>query len=349
MSAFVAIVKKELASVARDLTILIAVAIQLFLASFSSALLVGLLALYDADSISSSGKVNIKVGLTGATDSPLAAYLSEYGIEAYQYPTLAEAAQDFQHGKIRAILSLPEDTSLQQPGEPLQMKLFLPSSQATSSLILMVLQTPLKRYENYLRVERSVEVRYKDLPGKPPTTFEFIYSVIIPVLMFFPASVAGGMVVDSLTEEVENNTLETLLSAPVSLSMAASAKITAALILAVMQCIAWIGLLRLNAIDISNKTLVLLLAAIVAGIISVGAALISIVFKDRERSQFVYSLFVLVIMSLSYLLDVSPIKTISRLAIGDYYTGVLSVLGFAAFLAGLWAIFLYITRRMAGR
>ena len=46
-----AVVKKELTSVVRDGTIVISILIQLFIASFSSGLLLGMLSLYDADTI----------------------------------------------------------------------------------------------------------------------------------------------------------------------------------------------------------------------------------------------------------------------------------------------------------
>ena len=63
MIPFLAVVKKELASVARDRTILIAILIQLFIASFSSALLISLLSLYDADSAGLYNALNLQVAV----------------------------------------------------------------------------------------------------------------------------------------------------------------------------------------------------------------------------------------------------------------------------------------------
>jgi len=51
MNAILTVIKKELNSVLRDRTMVIAILIQLFIASFSSALLLGMLSLYDADTI----------------------------------------------------------------------------------------------------------------------------------------------------------------------------------------------------------------------------------------------------------------------------------------------------------
>lgn len=341
MSAFFAIVKKELRAIARERTILIAMGIQLFIASFSSALLIGLLSLYDPDSVGIYGRINLRVGWVGATDSALITRLDERGVNVVPFATAADADAAFRREEVAAILVAPEER-----GEVVEMKLYLPRLEARASLIQMILQEPLKRYENVLRAPRGVEVRYTDLQGQPPTTFEFIYSALVPILMFFPAFVAGGIVVDSLSEEIENDTLGTLLAAPLSLDIVVGAKIAAAITLAALQCVAWLALLSLNRILVENVALVLLLAIIVAAIIACASALVTVMFEDRERSQFVYALFILVAASVSYLLDVSPIKTIARLASGDYFTGAAEVALFAGVLAGIASVLLFVTRRV---
>ena len=94
------------------------------------------------------------------------------------------------------------------------------------SLVRMVIQEPLKQYENYLRNQKGIELRYTGLQGRPSTAYEFVYSVLLSILMFFPAFVAGSMTIGSLTEEMENNTLQTLLSAPLTVNGMIGAKIT---------------------------------------------------------------------------------------------------------------------------
>jgi ABC-2 type transport system permease protein len=341
MIPFLAVVKKELGSVIRDRTILISILIQLFIASFSSALLLGMLSLYDSDTIMKYGGAGIRIGMVGAPGNPLELLLRERGLQVIPYAALAEAEAMFYQGDVNAIVLIPEGIR-----DTAEIKLYLPDSDAVSSLIRMVIQEPLKQYENYLRAQNGIEVRYADLKGKPATSFEFVYSVLLPMLMFFPAFVAGSMTVDSLTEEVENDTLQTLLSAPLTINAMISAKIVATVILSTLQCIAWLTLLQLNGIAIQHTTWILLLAVIVAGITSTSAALGAVLLKDRERSQFIYSLMLLAAAAISTLLDVSPLKTLSRLAIGDYYTGGWNVVLFAAFLAGLYLILWKVSRRL---
>jgi len=341
MYPFLMVVKKELWSVIRDRTILIAVLIQLFIASFSSGLLLGVLSFYDPDTIMQSGSVRITIGLVSPPGNPLEAFMGESGLNLIPYDTLADAEAAFYQRRVNAVIVIPPGV-----GSTAEIKLYLPSSDVSSSLIRMVIQEPFKKYENYLRAQNGIQVHYADLKGKPSTSFEFVYSVLLPMLMFFPAFVAGSMSIDALTEEVENKTLQTLLSAPLTIRDVIGAKIVAAVILSTVQCIAWLTLMRLNGIEIQNIPWILLLAVIVAGLTSTSAMLAAVFLKDRERSQFIYSLMLLAATGIGTLLDISPVKTISRLGIGDPYTNGWNVALFAAFLVVLYLLLMKISRRM---
>ena len=338
---FFAVVKKELGSVLRDRTIIISILIQLFIASFSSGLLLGMLSLYDADTILRFSGAGIRIGVVGKADDPLASLLTERGLNVTTFPTLTEAQSAFYGGEVLALVDTPQDAD-----GLVEVKLYLPDSDTVSSLIRMVIQEPLKQYENYLRAERGIEVRYTGLQGKPATSFEFVYSVLIPMLMFFPAFVAGSMSIDMITEEVEGKTLQTLLSAPLTISGMIGAKIVSAVLLAFLQCAAWLTLLQLNGIDVQNKAWILLLALVIAGITSTSAAIGAAFLQDRERSQFIYSLLLLAGVGISTLLNISPITTLSRLAVGDAYTGGWHVMIFAAVFGGLYFLLLRFSRRL---
>ena len=346
MNPFFAVVKKELISVLRDRTIVIAIVLQLFLASFSSALLLGMLSLYDPDTIAKYSGGNIHIGIvvpsTGQAENAkkFAEILQEKGLKSAAFSNLKDAKQAYSEHKLQAIVVLPDG------GDVFNMTMILPQSQVESSLIRMMIQEPLKQFENYQRGIRGIDLRYTDLKGSPNITFEFIYSVILPVLMFFPAFVAGGMVIDSISEEVEGNTLPTLLSAPLSINQIIAAKITSALVLAAIQCLAWIGLLRLNGVIIQNGGWVFLMGVVVSGILAVGGGLVAAVFRDRERSQFVFSLSLLSAAGLSYLIHLSPVQVIARLAVGDYATTGWTVAIFGVFLAGLGLVLFRTSRRL---
>ena len=341
MIPFLAVVKKELASVIRDRTIVISILIQLFIASFSSGLLLGMLALYDSDTIMRFSGAGIRIGVVDSSDNILGSLLSQRGLHTFRYGTLSNAKAAYYRGEVLAIVDTPQNAN-----GLTEIKLYLPESDTASSLVRLVIQEPLKQYENVLRAQKGIEIRYADLKGKPSTSFEFVYSVLIPLLMFFPAFVSGSMTVDSITEEVENNTLQTLLSAPLTINGLVGAKIVSSVGLSILQCVAWLTLLQWNGVAIQNTGWILLLAVIVAGLISTSAALSAVLLKDRERSQFIYSLMLLTGVAISTLLNLSPITTLSRLAIGDAYTNGWNVMVFAVFLAGLYLVLSKTSRRL---
>jgi len=336
-----AVVKKELASVVRDRTITISILIQLFIASFSSGLLLGMLSLYDSDTILRFSGPRIRIGVVNSSNNILGSLIRDRGLQTLQYATLSNAQDAYYRGEVLAIVDTPQNAN-----GLTEIKLYLPESNTISSLVHLVLQEPLKQYENVLRTQKGIQVRYTDLKGRPSTSFEFVYSVLIPLLMFFPAFVSGSMTADSLTEEVENNTIQTLLSAPLTLNGMVGAKIISSIILSILQCIAWLTLLQWNGVAIQNSGWILLLAVVVAGITSTFAALSAVLLKDRERSQFIYSLMLLTAAAISTLLNLSPIVTLSRLALGDAYTSGWNVVIFAMFLAGLYLVLYKTSRRL---
>ena len=341
MTPFWAVVKRELWTVLRDRTILIAILLQLFIASFSSALFLGMLRLYDVDTILKYSGGAIKIGVVSGAENQLGASITKHGMTVIPFETLTQAEAAVHGGQVVAIVDAPQDAN-----GVTEIKLYLPNSDTISSLLRMALQEPLKEYENYLRIQKGVDIRYTDLQGEPSASFEFVYSVLLPILMFFPSFVAGSLTIDSLTEEIENKTMETLLSAPLTVNGMVNAKILSVVTLAVAQCGTWLVLLKLNGIAIQNTGWIFLLALIVSGMTSISAALGAILFSDRERSQFIYSLILLMAIAISNLLKISPITTLSRLAIGDYYTNGWNVMLFAVFLLGLYLLLWKMSRRI---
>lgn len=341
MTPFLSIVKKELLSVLRDRTILIAILIQLFIASFSSGLLLGMLSLYDADTIMRFGGAAIRVGIVNSGDGQLGNFMAARGLRVNYFGTLEQAEAAYFQGLINVVIDAPVQTD-----GSTEMAIYLPESNTISSLIRMVIQEPLKQYENYLRAQKGIDVHFTDLQGETSTSFEFVYSALLPMLMFFPAFVAGSMSIDSLTEEIENNTLKTLLSAPLTVNEMIGAKISSVIILSSLQCGAWLSLMKSNGLDIQNTGWIFILSSVIAGITATAGALGAVLLQDRERSQFTYALMLLGGVALGNFLNISPITTLSRFAIGDHYVNGWSVIVYVVFLGGLYFLLQKISRRI---
>jgi len=341
MSGFLALLRRELKSIAREKTIMFAIIAQFFIASFSSIILVGIMAFYDPASIGDHARVTIRVGVVGDRQSPLLGYLEDNNIVVRQYPDMADAEAAFRSGRLDTIMFIPESQ-----GGVVDMKLIMPELDTKKTVIFMVLDEPLKRYENYLRESNGVELNYSNTGGKPHTTYEFLYSLIIPILMLFPALIAGSIVIDTVSEEFENKTFDTLTVAPVSIGQVIMSKISAAVITAAIQVVMWVGLLRLNDIIIQNSVLVMLLAVIMAAAVSIGTAIMSLYFKDRERAQFVYSIVLVAAIGGSYFLNPSPFGLITRLAAGDPSMGIFEVALYAIPLLVIGILFLKVSKKL---
>jgi ABC-2 type transport system permease protein len=341
MAGFYSIINKELTAVMREKTIVFAIVIQLLIAAFSSVILVGLMSYYDPDSIAANTNLHFKVGLVGDTGGPLQSYLAKAGCNVTRFSTAEAATAMMQEGKVDVVIVVPEAVD-----GVVNMRMYLPRSDTQDTVITVVLKQPLKSYENYLREQNGVHVQYTDIKGKQSTTFEFLYSFIIPMLMLFPAFIAGSMIIDSISEEVENKTLDTLLTAPVSLNAILFGKVAAAVFLAAMQCILWIFLLSVNRLYVQNSLLVVALAIIVAAFVTLGSGIISMYFKDRERSQFAYSVLLMGVAAVCLIMNPSPINLMARLGMGDVHVGVLDVALCLVPLVVLAAAFLLASRRL---
>jgi ABC-2 type transport system permease protein len=349
MSGFLTLLKRELKSITKEKTIMFAIIVQFFIASLSSIILVGVMAFYDPASICENARVDIRVGVVRGFENnvsdekteTLLNYLDESNISIAPFFNMADAEAAFRTGRVDTIMSIPESKN-----GVVNMQLTLPELDTKKTVIFMMLDEPLKKYENYLRQTNGVVLNYDNTVGKSGTTYEFLYSLIVPILMLFPALIAGSIVIDSMSEEFENKTFDTLTSAPVSLGQVFTSKIAAAVSTAIIQVVMWVGLLRLNDIVIQNAVLVMLLAVIIAAAISIVAAIIALYFKDRERTQFVYSIILVAAIGGSYFLNPSPFGLITRLAAGDPGTGIFEVALYAIPLIVIGMVFLRFSRRL---
>jgi ABC-2 type transport system permease protein len=336
---YLVLLKKELRSITKEKTIMLAVIVQFLIASFSSVILEGVMTFYDPNFIGWSSN-EIRVGFVGNTDTPLFEYIQDRKIVTRSFSELAAAEAAFRAGQIDAILFMPESQS-----DSVNMRLFLPKMEAKRTVILVMLDEPLRRYEDYLRETNGVLVNYKDFDSTPFSTYEFLYTALIPILMLFPALVAGSIVIDAISEEFENKTLDTLISTPISARQVFASKVSAAVITAVVQIMMWAGLLSWNGIVIERLTLVLILAISYSVTISFGAAIIALFFKDRQRAQFTYSMILIATGAASYFLNPSPFELLTKLSSGAPNTSTLGFVIYALLPIAVGLAFFHLSER----
>ena len=366
MHNILSIAKKDLKGLFSEKTLILTIFIQLFIALFSSFLVVGLASFYDPGSLSESEMKSANLGLAhrseiilntsidginnsttrtdGANYTTYANYttarrpersvnktllyrLIETGkLSTAAYPDYSTAGSDFYRGEIDGILLVPNTTI--EGSDLIDIHIYLPKTDLKATILMLQLKEPLERFEQYVR-----DIRTARLPGYAPIDlefpekssnpyFEFIYVVLIPLLVFTPAFISGGLIIDFITEEFEQKTIDLLLVSPVTFSDILNGKILVATGIAPAQASVWIVLLSLNQIPVHNPAMILLLVTTVTLILVLAGAFVSITLKNRGTSQLFYSLILIMLFLLCYTFQNSPMNLVTKLAIDSAGCGV---------------------------
>jgi ABC-type Na+ efflux pump permease subunit len=307
------IARRELSVLRAEKTIVLALLIQLFIAAFSSFLVVGLVSLYDPGSLQG---YQVDVAITGPREEAreLAAVASEQpGLRPIDFDTRAAALAAFERGDVDAVL-----VAQRRDGRTF-VRATVPDSNVETTVTVVQVREALQAFERAERAERtaSLERTPLDLPdeGKSSPYFGFTYTVLVPLLLFLPVFISGSIAVDSLTEEIDRGTLELLRVSPVSFADIVDGKLLAAAGLAPAQAALWIGLLRLNGTSVAHPALLVALVTSLSVLVVSLALAIAVAAPDRRTAQLFYSVGVLLIFGGSTLLPINPTNATARLAI----------------------------------
>lgn len=348
-SGRVTIAGREISSLSREKTIVLALLIQLFIAAFSSFLVVGLTSLYDP----SGGQAEIEVGISGEQEERLLAVAAEVdGVEPNQYDTPAAALAAFDRGELNAVLTTR--TAPTDSGTRIAVDAEVPAESLETTVIIVRLQELLLEYERVERETRSEFLEFQpiEVPEDRPDAddftqyFTFTYTILLPLLLFLPPFISGSVVVDSVTEELERGTFELLRVSPVSLSEIVDGKAIGMVLLAPLQAILWIGLLWINGIAIANVGTLLLLVAAVATITTVIGLFLGLLTGTRQQAQLLYSTLVLLLFGAMAVLPEHPASTAALLAVDSPTAGTFAHVG--GFTVAAILAYLALRRYVAG-
>ena len=311
-----AIAIKDLKSMLRERTFVSVILLLIFVASFASVLTFGLLILYNPTYLNILFESELKVGVAG--DAPI---LQSF-VGGKHYSSLNDAFHDFYSGKIDAILWLPKENLTEGAN---YVKIFLPRDEVKSIQASIILKKKLLEYQDYLRKLRGMPAGGKllvysngerlQVPQGVSMVFKFIYVVLIPLMMVTTAVIASGLFIDLITEERETGTID-LLMAACNKDEIVLGKILAAVLLPIVLTPLWLLLLMLNGVEIHNFIFVLAIAYSFSFILISISAFIVTFFKDRERSQLIFSLVTVGIIPLLFIHPFMPSSLVSRLAAG---------------------------------
>lgn len=355
MKKAVIIAEKELKSLTHEKTLLLAILIQLFIASFSAFLVVGLLSYVSPDALQGMNLQKVKIGIVA--DDPdhefVDFFLEGSSAQLIYYPEFAEAAKDFYQGKIIGLVSIPSYEA--ESDKPIKIDVYLPKGDIRATLVTTALKRPLEEYESYtrgVRAGRLSEGDYKSVlayrfetrrPRRTSSYFEFIYGALIPLLVLAPAFISGGLVIDLITEESERGTLALLLASPVRHFDVIMGKVMVATLISPAQAGAWLILLTMNFIIIYNPDVIIIFQTIVTFLLVLVAAILAITLKSRGVTHFYYSLVLFLLFFASWEFQgIFPLGMITRFAMGVFGQGEAVIFGMYLAACG---VLLYILKK----
>lgn len=311
------IARRDLASLSREKTIVLALLIQLFVAAFSSFLVVGLTSLYDPGSVESGG---IEIGVSGDARQDLFQAVAETdGVQPIAFDSASAAQRAFDQGRVDAYLTGSYVEPPDGDGQVIQVTATAPDSSIRTTLVVVQLRKVLKTLERQERFDRadSLDSVPLHLPPEADASpyFSFTYTVLIPLLLFLPPFISGSVAVDTVTEEIERGTLELLRVAPVSLVDIVDGKSLAMIALAPAQGALWLLLLSVNGISVANPLALLVLVGATAGIVVVLGVVLGLLLGRRRPAQLLYSVLTLVVFGAAILLPEHPSTTAAKLAV----------------------------------
>ena len=313
------IAKKEFRGLFNERTILLAVLLQLFIAMFSSFLMVGLTSMYDPSSLSKYSRYKYNIAYAG-NDSAVLEYLQN-SPDFRVYPMdLSTGVAALKERKLSAVIYVP-DTS-PSADEPVKITLYTLTNDLQSAIVDVKLKDIFLKYEKDLRQIRVDRLSEQPIPIQVPKTtgggdfYEFVYGLLIPLLVFMPAIIASALVIDLITEEYQHETLETLISTPITFSEMVWGKVLACELLVPIQAGAWLLLLMVNGIAIENAGLILLQVVVTSLILILLGALTALHYRERTAAQFIFSTALVVVILFVLALPSNPLNLLTRLAVG---------------------------------
>jgi ABC-2 type transport system permease protein len=313
------IAKKEFRGLFNERTIMLAILLQLFIALFSSFLMVGLTSMYDPSSLSKYSRFRYNVAYAG-NDSQVLGYLTN-SRDFRVYPMdLSDGVAALKERKLSAVIWVPD--TLPDAQEPVKITLYTLQNDLQSAIVDVKLKDIFLKYETDLRAVRADRLHDTPIPLSIPKAsgggdfYEFVYGLLIPLLVFMPAIIASALVIDLLTEEYQHETLETLISTPVTFTEIVWGKVLACELMVPVQAGAWLLLLMINGIAIENAVLILLQVSVASFILILLGTLTALHYRERTASQFIFSTALVIVMLLALALPDNPLNLLTRLAVG---------------------------------
>jgi hypothetical protein len=320
-----AVAKKDAGDLVREKTLLVAVAVQFFIAAFSAFLLFGLQGLYDPGSLDARVQADV-------------AYVGDGGFDAWldDQPGIRLFRTDTPDGAMDAII---RETVTADGRHVIAIE--VPREDITTALLVTRIQDLLQEYERALRADRAdrLDTPALSLPPGGNPAFAFAHATLLPLLVIIPAFLAGSIAGDSFAQELQTRTVTTLRSAPAPVGAIVAGKVAVAVLLAPLQAGLWLLLLAANGFPPASPLMILLAVTAMSSILAAFAVTIAVTIRREGATQAAYAGMALALAVVSQWLPREPLNLLARLSAGPLdavavtTVGWLLALGAAAIIA----------------
>jgi len=233
---------------------------------------------------------------------------------------LSTAVAALKERKLAAVIFVPD--TLPDSTDPVKITLYTLQNDLQAAIVDVKLKDIFLKYEQDLREIRADRLKEELIGIQIPKTggggdfYEFVYGLLIPLLVFMPAIIASALVIDMITEEYQHETLETLVSTPITFTEIVWGKVLACELLVPLQAGAWLILLMINGIAIQNAGLILVQVIISSLILILLGTLTALHYRERTAAQFIFSTALVVVILFALALPDNPLNLLTRLAVG---------------------------------
>ncbi|MFH1722119.1 MAG: ABC transporter permease [Candidatus Altiarchaeota archaeon] len=288
------IAKRELKAMLRERTVMLVVLVELLLVIFSGLLNVGYVLLTTPEASAELQNLNsfVAVGIISNTPEKFALSLFSSKMPYVVYDDVDEAFADFREGMIDVIFI----GDIEKSENASQIVVYIPENSPKKDLIKLSLRNILLKLEKEIRAERIVEYKpdiklysVDSKSGKASREIEIYYIFTIPLLLFLPSLIAGSLVIDSITEDLENKTIINLMEAPLKGFQIVLGKNLGAIIICMAQSVAWVFILSFLSLGIQNHMSLIFISFLYTVIFTNIGSFVSLRLKNLRNSQVVHT------------------------------------------------------------
>jgi ABC-2 type transport system permease protein len=331
------IAKREFKSMVAEKSFALVVLFEILLVSSSTFLAVGYTVLTTPESsdLFRGARNVVYAGIITQSKTEFSRPLQQSGIAYFQYEDLLEAEEDFQSGVLDTIII----GSVSLDSQPDTLTVYLPSNTPKTGLIRLALKRFFLNIEERLRkVKTSIYAPDQRIvgasqqpEGTSSTNFEVFLIFTIPFLFFMPSIMAGSLIIDTLTEDMESSRIINLLSCPLSASTILSGKCVGAFLSTIVHCLLWIIILSFSAHPPQSPLSMIIIFTLYTIFFILSGAIISLLIVKNRASQMAYTL-----MSVASIMLFSPAANAADILIKISPAYVYTNLAMGSTIADIW-------------